>query len=194
MRLLLVCLTVVLALPAGAQPFGPSNTEGLFLHAALDAQGVDLDDDAEGAEAEGGGRALRVGYGFSPLFTLYGGVSGARVDGARTGEYDWTAGEIGARFTFNRGRAFRPYLDVALRGIEASADDVDFEIRGGAIAVGGGIAYFVSPTVAIDAALRVGGGEADEVQLGSLSLDVSESDLEFGEARFSVGLTAYPFR
>ena len=185
-------LAALVAAPAFAQP--ASGTEGLFLHLALDGQAVEIDDNRDGAEAEGGGLALRVGYGFSPLFTLYGGVSGAAVEGDRIGEYDFTAGEIGARFSFNRGRALRPYLDVALRGVRAEAEDVDFEISGGAIAVGGGVAYFLSPTVALDAALRFGGGRADEVQLGQVSFDVSEDELDFGEARLSVGLTAYPFR
>ena len=193
-RPLLLALALLAAAPLAAQSFGPSNTEGLFLHLALDAQGVELDDDDGGAEAEGGGLALRAGYGFSPLFTLYGGLSGARLDGDRTGEYDFGAAEVGARLSFNRGSALRPYLDLALRGVTAEADDVDFELRGGALALGGGITYFLSPTVALDAALRLGGGRFDEVQVGRVTIDVDGDALEFGEGRLSVGITAYPFR
>ena len=190
--LLAVLSALLVAPPALAQR--ASHTEGLFVHAALDGQAVEFDDDADGAEAEGGGLALRVGYGFSPLFTLYGGLSGAGVEGDRVGEYTFSAGEIGARLNFNRDRALRPYLDLALRGVVAQNEDVDFEVRGGAVALGLGVAYFVSPSVALDAALRVGGGRADEVQLGTISLDVSEDELDFGEGRLSVGITAYPFR
>ena len=45
-----------------------------------------------------------------------------------------------------------------------------------------------------DAALRLGGGRFDEVQVGRVTIDVDGDALEFGEGRLSVGITAYPFR
>lgn len=193
MRLLLL---LVLAAPLAAQPTGSSNTEGLFLHLALDGQSVSYDEDNLDQTDSGGGLALRVGYGFSPVFTLYGGVSGATVGGDTNGvirdDYQFGAGEIGARVAFNRGRALRPYLDVALRGVVARNDDVNLEFRGGGLGLGGGLAYFVSPTIALDAALRIGGGEFNEVDFGRVSLDLE--DVTYGEGRFSLGVTAYPFR
>lgn len=193
-RLVLILLGI--AAPLAAQPTGPSNTEGLFLHVALDAQSLTYDDDNFQNSDEGGGLSIRVGYGFSPVFTLYGGISGATIDGETNGVvndlYQFAAGEIGARFNLNRGRALRPYLDVALRGVTASSDDLGLEFQGGGLALGGGVAYFLSPTVALDAALRVGGGDFNELDLGRITLDLD--DVGYREGRLSVGLTAYPFR
>lgn len=202
-------LLLLAATPLAAQPFAPSNTEGLFLQIALDAQSVEYGvggsssgtgetggSTTESAwRSEGGGLALRAGYGVSSLVTLYGGVSGARLEHERGGsEHDFGAGEVGARFGFNRGRALRPYLDVALRAVVARSDAPDVESRGGALALGAGVAYFLSPTVALDAALHVGRGRFDEFDLGPISVDIRDEDGDFREARLSVGLTAYPFR
>ncbi len=193
MRLLLL---LALVAPLAAQPASPSNTEGLFVHLALDGQSLRYDEDTLDQTDSGGGLALRVGYGFSPVFTLYGGASGATIGGDTNGvirdEYQFGAGEIGARINLNRGRALRPYLEVALRGVVASDDDTALEFRGGGIALGGGLAYFVSPTIAFDAALRIGGGAFNEVDFGRVSLDLE--DVNYGEGRFSLGVTAYPFR
>ncbi len=199
MRPLLSLLALSLAAaPLAAQPVGPSNTEGLFLQLALDGQSLSYDEDDFDDTDDGGGASLRVGYGVSPVATFYVGVSGAEVDGQTNGvinnTYRFGAGELGARFAFNRGSALRPYLDVALRGVAASDDASALEFRGGGIALGGGIAYFVSPTVALDAALRIGGGQFTEVDFGAISVDISDGDIGYGEGRLSVGLTAYPFR
>ena len=198
MRLAFLLVTALLAAPLASAQRGASTTEGLFLQLALDGQALTYDRDDVDDTDNGGGLALRVGYGFSPLFTLYGGVSGATVDGEANGvignEYTFGAGEIGARFSFNRGRALRPYLDVALRGVTASDDESDLEFRGGGVALGGGLAYFVSPTVAIDGALRIGGGGFNEVDFGRVSVEVDEDDFGYGEGRLSLGVTVYPMR
>ena len=191
---IVLALLVALALPASAQRGARSNTDGLFLQIALDAQGLRYDGETFDDEDEGSGASVRVGYGISPGFTLYGGLAGSRIESERGGEYALGAGELGARFNFNEGRRLRPYFDVALRGVVARDDDLDFELSGGELALGGGVAYFLSPTVAIDASLKLGGGEFEEVQFGRLAVDLDDEDLRFGEARVSVGLTTYPFR
>ncbi|WP_420456308.1 outer membrane beta-barrel protein [Rubrivirga sp.] len=197
MRTLLPLLAFVAA-PLAAQPVGPSNTEGLFLQLALDGQSLNYDEDDFDDTDDGGGAALRVGYGISPVVTFYVGASGAEIDGQTNGvinnTYRFGAGELGARFNLNRGSALRPYLDVALRGVVASDDASDLEFQGGGIAFGGGVAYFVSPTIAFDAALRLGGGQFTEVDLGRIALDIEDRDIGYGEGRLSVGVTAYPFR
>ena len=199
MRTLILSALVLSTVPLASAQRGAravSNTEGLFLQLAVDGQALNYNEDDLDQNDNGGGLSARVGYGFSPLFTLYGGVSGARVDGDTNGviseEYSFVAAEIGARFNFNRGRALRPYLDVALRGVRASEDDLDLEFTGGGVAVGGGLAYFVSPSVAIDGALRIGAGRFDEVELGDFGLDLD--DAGYGEGRLSLGLTFYPLR
>ena len=76
----------------------------------------------------------------------------------------------------------------------ATYDEADLEFRGGGAALGAGLAVYVSPAVALDVALRVGGGGFDEVQLGRLSADVDADDFGYGEGRLSIGLTAFPLR
>ena len=175
-----------------------SDTKGLFLQLTLDAQSLNYNEDDFSETDDGGGLGLRAGWGVSRLVTLYLGAAGARIDGETNGvineEYDWAGGELGVRLNFRSGRTVVPYLDVALRGVTAREDDIDLEFRGGGATLGGGIAVFLSPSVALDAGLRVGGGGFDEVQLGRLSADIDEDDFGYGEGRFSVGLTLYPLR
>ena len=194
MRTLLTASLLALSLPLAAQPYGASNTEGLLLQIGLDGQGLVIDDDGSDVEVEGGTVSLRAGYGFSPVFTLYAGAAGGRVEIDGRDEVDFGAGEIGGRFNLNAGHALRPYLDVALRGTVLQDDDRDLELRGGGLTAGLGVAYFLSPTVALDAAVHLGGGRFDEVQVGNVTLDITDEEVDFGEGRLSVGLTAYPFR
>jgi hypothetical protein len=195
MRTTLLALALLAAGAASAQP---ANTSGLFVQLALDGQSLNFNEDDFDETDDGGGLALRAGYGVSRVVTLYLGASGARVDGETNGvindEYDWAAGEIGARFNLLPSARLVPYLDVALRGVAATYDEADLEFRGGGIALGGGASYFVSPTVALDAALRIGGGGFEEVQLGGLSADIDPDDFGYGEGRLSLGVTFYPLR
>ena len=115
MRLSLFALALLAAPLASAQRGAP-NTEGLFLQLALDGQALSYNEDDFRDANDGAGLAVRVGYGFSPVVTLYGGVDN---------DYTFAAGKVGARFNFNRGRALRPYLDVALR-VGGGFNEVDF--------------------------------------------------------------------
>lgn len=193
-----VLLALLLLATASAAAAQSPNTRSLFLQVALDGQSLNYNEDSFDETDDGGGLALRAGYGVSRVVTLYLGVSGARVDGETNGvinsEYDWGAGELGARFNLLPSRRLSPYLDVALRGVAATDEETSLEFRGGGVALGGGVAYFVSPTVALDAALRVGAGGFDEVQLGGLSAEIDPDDFGYGEGRLSLGLTVYPLR
>lgn len=192
-------LALLLMLAAGAPPAAAqdSNTRGFFFQFAFDSQVVDYDDDAFDGEDTGGGISLRAGYGLSRVVTLFGGIGGAGLDGEDNDvvddEYGWGSAEIGARFNLRPGRKLVPYADVALRGVVATADEPDFEFEGGALGIGGGVSYFISRAFALDAALRVGGGRLDEVDLGPLSADLDD-EIDFTEARLSIGLTFYPTR
>ena len=195
MRTALLLALVLAAAPALAQR---STTSGLFLQVSADGQSLAFNEDDFDETDDGGGLGLRAGYGVSRVVSLYAGVSGARVDGETNGvindTYDWTAGELGARLHLLPSARLVPYLDVALRGVAATYDEADLEFRGGGVAFGGGLAYYVSPTVALDAALRLGGGGFDEVQGGALSLEIDPDDFGYGEGRLSLGLTVFPLR
>lgn len=193
--LVVVAAALMTAAPASAQS---SNTEKLFLQVTLDGQGLAYNEDDFSDGDGGGGLSLRAGWGVSRVVTLYAGFGGARMDEEMDSfignEYDWGTAEVGARFNLLPSRRFVPYLDVALRGVSATDDDLDFDFTGGGIALGGGASYFISPSVALDAAFRIGGGSFEDVEFGSLATDIDEDDFEYGEGRFSLGLTFYPLR
>ena len=48
--------------------------------------------------------------------------------------------------------------------------------------------------MAIDGALRIGGGGFDEVDFGRISSEIDADDFGYGEGRLSLGLTVYPLR
>ena len=193
-----LALLLAVAAPASAQ--SRSNTEGLYLGGSLGSTALFFDEADYDVNDEGGGLNLRVGYGFSRLFTLYLGVGGARIDGVNNGlvndEYDFGYGELGALFHFSSARrAWVPYLDIALAGVEASYDDdFDLAFRGGALALGGGVKYYVSEPLALDFGLRVRGGAFDEVETGRARFDLNADDFEFGTAQLTFGLSWFPFR
>ncbi|MEM1116846.1 MAG: outer membrane beta-barrel protein [Bacteroidota bacterium] len=193
--LFLAAAFALIAAPASAQR---ATTDGLFLQVSADAQSLFFNEDDFDQRDDGTGLSLRAGYGVSRVVTLYLGLAGSRVEGATNGvidqPYDWGGGEIGARVNLLPSRRLQPYLDVALRGVEARNDDFNLEFRGGGVTVGGGVAYFVSPAVALDAGLRFGGGGFNEVQLGRFSVDTDPDDLGYGEGRLSLGATFYPLR
>jgi len=202
-----VLLTLIAGMLAGTAPGAhaqdgerpvKSNTERLFLQVTLDAQSVDYREEAFSETDSGGGLTLRAGWGVSPLVTLYAGVTGATIDGDTNGitddAYSFGGGELGVRLNFRSGRSLIPYANVALRGVAATEDDLDLEFRGGGITLGGGVAYYVTPAIAIDAGLHFGGGRFNEVQVGDLTADIDSDDFGYGEGRLSFGLSFYPLR
>jgi hypothetical protein len=201
MRLfLLPALLGLLALVPPATAQAPSSTDKLFLHASVGGTRLYFDEDDFDQNDGGGGLTLRAGYSVSRVVTLFAGVSGARMDGENNGviddEYDYGVGEIGARFHFGAGRrALVPYLEASLQGAAATYDDrFDLEFSGGALGLGGGLAYYVTPRLALDGGLRFAGGEFDEIDFGDVSFDVDGDDFGFGSAQLSFGLTWFPLR
>ncbi|NNF56825.1 MAG: outer membrane beta-barrel protein [Rhodothermaceae bacterium] len=177
----------------------PSRTQKLFLNVQVDGARLYFDEDNFERNDPGGGAALRAGYGVSRVVTLFGGLSGARIDGETNGviddTYDWGVLEVGARFNFGGGRrALVPYLETSLQGAEATYDPSDLRFRGAALGVGAGLQYFVTEGLALDGALRGAVGGFNEIQLGRLTVAVNEDDFGFAATRLSFGLTWYPTR
>ena len=174
-----------------------SHTEGLFFNAHLNAQGISVEDE----DGEGGlGGGLKVGYGFTPLFTLYGGVDVASMDvetaldpAITQDSYTLAHVDIGGQLNFRVGpNATVPYLDGSLTGFAAVySTDPDISLSGIGGSVGGGIKYFFSPQFAFDGGLHFTIGQYDELEVGSTTTDV---DLSVVTARINVGLAWYPFR
>lgn len=198
-RFLTYIVTVILLLSntsiASAQE---SNTRKLFLQTSIDAQSLNYNEDNFDSADRGGGFSFRAGWGISDLTTLYIGINGSRMNDVNNGvidrEYEFGAFEIGSRFNFRSGQPLVPFVDVALRGVATQLLDIDLEFLGGGITIGGGASYFVSPTVALNAGLRVGFGGFNEIRFGQLSTSVDSDEFGYGEARFSFGVIFYPLK
>ena len=175
-----------------------SNTRKLFLQTSIDGQSVNYGNRNFDGSDQGGGFSFRAGWGISDLATLYIGVNGSRLDGETNGvvneEYEFGALEIGSRFNFRTGNALVPFVDVALRGVGAQVTDRNIEFVGGGLTIGGGVSYFVSPTIALNAGLRVGFGTFNELTLGDITINIEDDDIGYGEQRFSFGVIFYPLR
>lgn len=176
-----------------------SKTTKLFLNATLGGQSLFFDENSLEHRDAGGSISFRAGWGFSDLFTLHIGVNGAQMQGddnpvVDDGDYEWGAFEIGGRFNFRSGKSLVPFADVALRAVAAVREDVDLEFLGGGFTLGGGVAYYLSRSIALEAGLRLGAGGFNEVKLGAVSFDLDPDNFGFGERRFSLGLVFYPLR
>lgn len=170
-----------------------SNTEKLFLQAHLNGTGLSVD----GSDAESGsGFGIKIGYGFSPLFTLYAGLDGASMDGVGGTDYGYGLFDIGGQFNFRSGaNALVPYLDVALTGQAAVFDEAGEEVTfsGAGFTFGGGLKYFLSPVIALDASLTATVGSFTTVEYDGVSVS-DEDGLDSSGSRFSLGVSWYPVR
>ena len=207
MRPLLFFVLLLAAPLATAQ----SNTTGLYLNARLGGVGsnaeVELADDVVLDLEEGGGSLdLAVGYGVSPAVTLFARVQGAAFDGRDDlGDYGVAFVDLGARLHFGAGqRRLVPYAEAALTGHSLSFDNYfglaeDLTASGGAFTLGGGVQYFLSPSVALDAGIGLSLGRLDQYEAGrTITGDVDvESDLDdvsLNSFRIGLGVALYPFR
>jgi hypothetical protein len=198
MALCIAAAVLVAAGPARAQT--RSNTSKFF--AALELGGGRIEsDDLDGSETGGGG-TLRIGYGFTPLFSLYLEGTGATID-ADGGQWTLSHGDLGVRLHFgNETRALIPFLDAAFTYRTITRDDLtieddegntlegDFEIRGGAFSLGGGLLYFFNPKWALSTGLKWTTGEFDTVEFNNVS--VSGFEIDATSLRLNIGVSWFP--
>jgi len=175
-----------------------SFTEKWYFHAHLGArsQNIGNSDDTDG----GGGFGLRVGYGVSPLVTLYLGADFAGMESETASsqqffgdDYGLGTFELGAQFNFRRDKKLVPYFDAALIGVGSVVDENGREasIAGAGLGAGGGVKYFVSPEFAIDGGLYFSTGSYNELEVNGETQDI---DASFNNGRLIVGVSWYPFR
>jgi len=187
--LLVTTQTVYAQQPTNEAPVA-STTEGLFVGPHLSGGAI-----SNGDTFNGGGAGVKLGYGFSPLFTLYAGFNFVRLDNDSPDvTSDLAHLDIGGQFNFRVGEAaFVPYVDAALSGVgifdEFQGQTLD--TTGGGLSVGGGFKYFVQRNLAIDVGLQLGFMNLSEMSSGSQSVDIDE---DVSTARFNVGLSWFPMR
>ena len=187
------------SVPARAQA-QQSTTRGFSFGAQLIGTSLAVEqDDAN----RGGGLALRAGYGFNRIVTVFVQLDGSQIDIPRgdniVGEWGLAHADIGARFHFaNSLRRWVPYLEAAVGARSVSVDNprVDGErldklsFNGGAFTVGGGISTHFSPSWALDVSLKVSGGQFTEIDVGSAA--IRNLDLDATSTRFGVGVVWWP--
>ena len=198
-----VLRAAMLAIAAGmaATPLAAqrSTTRGFSVGAHLQAASLTVEDDEP---AGGGGLGARVGYGFNRNFTGYLEVDGIvfDVDNPEL-EGEWAMGhaDLGLRYSFaNSLRRWVPFVEAAVGGRAVSVEDATSDgedagtvkFSGGALSVGGGIAYFVSETFAVESLVKFTGGKFEQVEVGDVA--VRNLDIDASSFRFKLGMAWWP--
>lgn len=176
----------------------PSNTRGFFVNVRSGGYGVGFDDDRDGT---GSGFGLRMGYGISERTTLFAGAevgnisNGDGFEGLRQGDdYGILYLDLGARVHFRTDRRLMPFVEgsVNVVGLWFDNQDDDETLYGGlGAALGGGLLWFVTPTVAFEGAALINAGSLMTSEVGGVEQD---ADLGLAGVRIQVGLSIYPNR
>ena len=185
----------VAASTAGAQE--RVNTRGLSIGAHMNGSSIKVED---ADQESGGGLGLRVGYGFTPMFSAYIGSDVAKVsvpESLGDGDFLLTHAELGMRANFVGARSWMPYLDLSIgqRMASAEVDDgagntSDHELSGMSFGFGGGVQWFFSPSFALDLGLKYTMGEFSEYKIDNVTLSGGELDAK--STRLNVGFSWSP--
>lgn len=155
---------LLLSAPAAGQS-GPVSgpTAGLSLGVHASSASLSLVED--GSTTFGGGMSLGIGYGFTPRLALHASTSGAVL--RPSGDDRWLLGhaDLEGRLNFTDGdRGWVPHLalGVGIRTanfeIGESREQIGEWHGNPGLLLGGGLSYFPSPRVSLDASLRYGFG------------------------------------
>ncbi|MEN8374559.1 MAG: outer membrane beta-barrel protein [Gemmatimonadota bacterium] len=193
-------LVAALMLAAGPLAAQQSTTRGFSLGVQLQGASLSVED---GDADNGGGLGLKLGYGINRIVTLYVALDGAQVTAENapnlTGEWSMAHVDFGARFHFaNSLRRWVPYLEAAIGSRVVGVDEAqvdgqdvpDTNFNGAAFTVGGGLSVYVKQSFALDAGLRVSGGEFTEVEVGQVS--VGGLNIDATSTRLGVGVVWWP--
>jgi hypothetical protein len=193
-------LLVLASLFSPVQAQVDTRPRGVVLSGGLIAAGLTIKDagmiDWYGGETySAAGLHLAIGYAFPAGISIHVGGSGAGPYTDQDGD-KFTAGlgELSARYMFGAPRsALRPFLDLGLGFLLLDYNDLDLELSGGHISAGGGVAYFVRPFLALDAAVRVGTGNITDIKADRVTLELEDEDRPRATAaHLALGLRWYP--
>jgi hypothetical protein len=180
--------------------YAQKNTQGLYLGLSIAGGNIYYDDDNLSNKDPFSGLDLRIGYGLNSTTTLFLGIGGYEAEGQEEDLFrdNYTAGlfELGARFHFGK-KMKNPifYAEAALQGAAADySDEIDFQLSGGGIGLGGGLLLYVGETFAFDIGLKGSWGTINEADFGGVSVDLSDENFGYSFTRLNVGVTWYPFR
>lgn len=198
-NIVLSALVAGAALTAGSLG-AQSGTSGFMLNAHL--TGTSLAGTVEDADAESGaGFGLAAGYGFNERVTLLLNVDAARMEYEEgededldDGEFDLATADLALRFNFGTpAQKLRPYVTTGFTGVVMGdeAEELELSISGGGITLGGGLEYFFTPSLALDAALNVTTGSFTTVELDDEEEDL-DAGIGFNHGRLQLGVTWHP--
>lgn len=174
-----------------------STTRGLMLGASLNGATLRSDTLTNGDTHSGAGFGLKAGYGFTPHFQLFLGVSAADMK-PHGSSYVLSHADIGARYHFGDDRQhWRPFLEAAVTGMATVEKNVQFQgstgdltLSGAGGSFGGGVLYFASRHMAVDAALRWTVGSFTTEKYGNVS--VTGNDWRAVTSRADIGIAWFP--
>lgn len=197
-NIVLSALVAGAALTAGSLS-AQSSTSGFMLNAHV--TGTSLAGTVDDSDAQSGaGIGLAVGYGFNERVTLLLNVDAARMEyededaDQDDGEFDLATADLALRFNFGSpAQKLRPYVTTGFTGVVQAdeAEDIELAISGGGITLGGGLEYFFTPSLALDAALNVTTGSFTTVELDDEEEDL-DAGIGFNHGRLQLGVTWHP--
>jgi opacity protein-like surface antigen len=176
-----------------------SKNSGFLLNLHLTGNSIEWDvPEIETERETGGGIGLGLGYGIGERFTVLLNLDAASVsyedESEDDGERALVHFDIGGRFNFgSTASALRPYVNAAITGVAEGEGEGDEAVvlSGGAFSVGGGLQYFFSPKLALDAGLTGSFGEFTQIAVGDETEEIDE-DFKFTTARLQLGVSWHP--
>jgi hypothetical protein len=168
---------------AGELTAQASRTEGGMAGARLVGSALTVGDETH----QGAGIGFIVGIGFNPAVALYLNVDGVVLDG----DLDnlWNV-ELGVRYTFGtNAQALRPFVNAGVGGavLRFTEDGQRVDMRGPGGTVGGGLNYFFTPGVALDAAVQLSAGRFDNLLIDGQAFRMDEHE-RFTVSRLQLGV------
>lgn len=166
-------------------------TSGFWLSPHLGGSTWTIDlPDAEYEQGYGGG--IGLGYGFTDMIHAFANFDYATMSGAEGDDYVLGHLDVGGRLFFGPADArWRLHADLAFSGRAARWSDLDLDASGSGYTVGGGVVYFISPALGLNAGFAFTGGELSEVTEGDVTVD---TDFDATSWRFRAGITWFPAR
>jgi hypothetical protein len=151
----------------------------------------------------------RVGYGLNRILTLYVSAYESDIDIREVAAFDTATfghSDVGARLHLANGRRrWVPYGDFALTFWAATdvlkngqRTTTDFQGRAGSFSAGGGVAFYMSETLALDVNIKRGKGGFRDVEIGNLIVGTSEQhvhtfvDIAATSTRLTFGVSWWP--
>ncbi|MEJ2205880.1 MAG: outer membrane beta-barrel protein, partial [Gemmatimonadota bacterium] len=186
---LALAAAILLAAGAAAQQGPPVTSDPTGFHLAGYLNGSAIEYEGDNETESGGGIALALGWGVNRRVTIYLRGSAAEVDMAGLNDtYALAHFDIAARVHFRGPEA--QVLPFVMGGVSGRAAQIDllgdpFSITGAGPTLGGGVAIFLNPSLAIDIGLSWTAGTFTQAEYRGLT---EEIDISATSARFEAGV------